>query len=337
MISIILPLYNGEKYIANTIQKIINQTESAWELLIIDDGSTDHGRNIVQKYCEKDKRIKYFYKSNGGICSARNYGLSKAEGEFIGFIDQDDEPLPNMYQLLLKGMKDEHIGLVVGGQKLQLISDTDGILETIDRAYSHEIIDSKDKKYRFVFNRLNNQASQHIWNCLYRKSLIKKNRLYFDENFKHGIEDIVFNFIYAQHCQKINIIHNIVYIYKRRLGESTSTKYNPDAFTDFKHATDVIGECMDTSDEHLYQMYESYTLRFLIHSFCQNQFVQSSEKEILRDYVNLYLSKFPQQLRLVVDKSTFNKNDVIYFFIDKFLRIGFYTPVYILKKTGTFK
>ena len=95
MISIIIPAYNAEKYITETINSVLNQTYTDWELIIIDDGSTDNTAKIIKQFCEKDDRIKYYYQENGGVSSARNLGIEKAEGNIIAFLDADDIWLEN--------------------------------------------------------------------------------------------------------------------------------------------------------------------------------------------------------------------------------------------------
>lgn len=102
MISIIIPAYNAGDYLANTIESVLRQSYPDFELLVIDDGSTDHTREIVQACQRKDDRIKYLYKPNGGVSSARNLGIEKAKGEYFTFLDSDDtyEPafLEKMYR-----------------------------------------------------------------------------------------------------------------------------------------------------------------------------------------------------------------------------------------------
>ena len=90
MISIIIPAYNAGDYLANTIESVFNQTYPDFELLLIDDGSTDHTHEIVQAFQSKDNRIKYYSKPNGGVSSARNLGIKKARGEYFTFLDSDD-------------------------------------------------------------------------------------------------------------------------------------------------------------------------------------------------------------------------------------------------------
>lgn len=105
MISIILPVYNGEKYIEQTIGNILNTKEEI-ELIIVDDGSKDKSRQICEKIAEKDARVKYYYKNNGGIADARSYGLKRTKGEYICFCDQDDFVNADIYTELKKDILD---------------------------------------------------------------------------------------------------------------------------------------------------------------------------------------------------------------------------------------
>ena len=90
LVSIIIPCYNQAKYLEETLYSILNQTYSNWECLIINDGSTDETEKIAQQFATKDHRFKYFHKENGGLSSARNFGLDKATGTYIQFLDSDD-------------------------------------------------------------------------------------------------------------------------------------------------------------------------------------------------------------------------------------------------------
>ena len=113
MISIIIPLFNKEKTIRETILSVCNQSYTDWELLIVDDGSTDRSASIVNSYLN-DKRVKYFCKPNGGVSSARNYGMQKAQGEWLLFLDADDTLLTNCLEILLATASKYDTSIVVG-------------------------------------------------------------------------------------------------------------------------------------------------------------------------------------------------------------------------------
>lgn len=104
LISIIVPIYNVRGYLNKCIDSIIEQTYSRLQIILVDDGSTDGSGEICDEYLKKDNRIQVFHKKNGGASSARNFGLKKAKGEWIGFVDSDDYVEQDMYELLLLNM-----------------------------------------------------------------------------------------------------------------------------------------------------------------------------------------------------------------------------------------
>ncbi|MBC7439401.1 MAG: glycosyltransferase family 2 protein [Flavobacterium sp.] len=90
LVSIIIPLFNQEKFLNETLESVLSQTYSNWECLVIDDGSTDNSAEIAKKWVGNDKRFKYFFKNNSGVSAARNFGLKNAKGDYIQFLDSDD-------------------------------------------------------------------------------------------------------------------------------------------------------------------------------------------------------------------------------------------------------
>ena len=106
IVSIITPSYNSEKYLKDCIVSVLNQTFKSWEMLIVDDASSDNSRSVIESYLKKDKRIKaFFLEKNIGPAMARNYAINKASGRYIAFLDSDDMWLPNKLELQLDFMK----------------------------------------------------------------------------------------------------------------------------------------------------------------------------------------------------------------------------------------
>lgn len=101
LVSVIIPSYNVEKYLADACNSVIEQTYSKWEALIIDDGSIDKTSEIAKEYCKNDERFKYIYKENAGLSAARKTGIDNCKGDFIQFLDADDILLPKRFELLL--------------------------------------------------------------------------------------------------------------------------------------------------------------------------------------------------------------------------------------------
>lgn len=114
-ISIIVPVYNVEKYLNKCVDSILNQTFKEFELILVDDGSPDNSGAICDQYAEKDSRVRVIHKENGGLSSARNAGIEVAEGKYIGFIDSDDYIAEDMYELLYNNIIKENADLSVCG------------------------------------------------------------------------------------------------------------------------------------------------------------------------------------------------------------------------------
>lgn len=110
-ISVIVPVYNVEKYIAACIDSILGQTYRNLELIIVDDGSEDSSYRICSTYAKKDARIKLFHRNNYGVSATRNFALSQVSGDFIGFVDADDLIHPRMYELLLRAIQEDSLGI----------------------------------------------------------------------------------------------------------------------------------------------------------------------------------------------------------------------------------
>lgn len=114
LISVIVPVYNVEKYLPKCVSSICRQTYENLEIILVDDGSTDGSSKLCDQFAQKDTRIKVIHQKNGGSSSARNAGLNAAAGEYIGFIDSDDYPELNMYQLLIQAALETKCEIVQG-------------------------------------------------------------------------------------------------------------------------------------------------------------------------------------------------------------------------------
>ena len=101
-LSVVIPVYNVEKYLQECVDSVLNQTLKEFELIAVDDGSTDHSGAILDEYQEKDSRITVIHKENGGLSSARNAGLDIAKGEWIAFVDSDDWVSPETYEEMMR-------------------------------------------------------------------------------------------------------------------------------------------------------------------------------------------------------------------------------------------
>lgn len=174
-----MPAYNAEKFIDAAIRSVIAQSFADWELLIVNDGSTDATADIARRYAGNDVRITVFDKTNGGVSTARNYGLARAKGEYLHFMDSDDELLPDFYERLLS-VFDRHADLdFVGGGYICRIYKK-GVVKSsssrADRGLSSSDILTRETALdlHLYFNT--------VWNKMFRMDFIKRNHLKFRDD-----------------------------------------------------------------------------------------------------------------------------------------------------------
>lgn len=212
-ISIIVPVYNGEQYISRCVDSILNQTFTDFELILVDDGSTDNSPIICDDYANHDFRVRIIHKANGGVSSARNTGLSSINGgEYVAFIDVDDYVVPEyLYRLINEA---EDADMVVCGYKYFYQEEED---KTVLRAeYPDKIYDAHNMASLLSKN-IEDLSFRTPWAKLFKTSIIKEYSLSFDKGMKLG-EDTKFVFEYMLHASKIKTISLVGYLYREDHG-----------------------------------------------------------------------------------------------------------------------
>lgn len=172
-ISVIVPIYNAEKYLNKCVDSLINQTKKELEFILVNDGSTDKTEEILKSY--KDSRIKYFKNKNQGIGKTRNFGIEKATGKYIMFLDSDDYLKNNACEILYKSVEKTDADLAICD--FYKIYDS-GVEEKI------KLLSFKPTTLRKTPS-LVNEINLAPWNKLYKKELITKNKIKFVENLKY--------------------------------------------------------------------------------------------------------------------------------------------------------
>lgn len=221
-ISVIMPVYNKELYLRNTIEAILKQDYENFELIIVNDGSTDSSKNICDEYARKDSRVRVYHIENGGVSNARNIGIGHATGDYIQFIDGDDcinEGVFNEYISILN--KDKYDIIFSPYNKV----DHEGnILKTVDLNYSgctnkEEILDE------FVKNQVDTGYYGWISNKLIRLDIVKKHNLKFDEKITLA-EDLDFFLDIYKYSAKYYFFHKISFNYLQEAQNSSSLLYD---------------------------------------------------------------------------------------------------------------
>lgn len=205
LISIIVPIYNSEKTLKKCLNSIINQTYVDWELLLINDGSKDNSGNICDEYAIIDRRIKVFYKENGGVSSARNLGLDNACGDWVTFCDSDDFVFPDWLSNYVENISDD-IDLVCQGFECDkvLIDDLKDV-RTFGLSYKGDV-----KKGVLLLDGI--YSLGYTWVKLFRRNIIESNKLRFDVSYNYW-EDQEFCFKYFSCIKNIVCTDKIGYFY----------------------------------------------------------------------------------------------------------------------------
>lgn len=214
LVSIIIPIYNVERYLAQCIESILSQTFADFELLLINDGSRDNSGNICDSYASKDNRIRVFHKSNSGVSASRNLGVKEALGIWITFIDSDDWVDGDYLETLVKHT-DDNVGLVVGGY-------TKHFLLTHEHCASEATAEYAPSDFsRFYDNFISTCMVKAVWGNLFLTSELKGKKALFAEDMSLG-EDTVFKLNYIKELKRSIVVVNRSLYNWRCVNESDS-------------------------------------------------------------------------------------------------------------------
>lgn len=228
-ISVIVPVYNVQKYLDRCVDSIVKQTYPNLEIILVDDGSKDNSGTMCDGYT--DSRIKVIHKANAGLGMARNSGIEMATGQYIMFVDSDDyidlDMIEKLYSDLIKAKADT----AIGGFKRVFSNHTDNFVNP----YAGKTYDN-DQILTEVLPKMmgkNSEIDDHIemsaWKVLFSADIIKKNKLQFPSEREFISEDIIFDTEYYPLCSKIVMSSNIGYNYCDN-EDSLTTRYNPNRF-----------------------------------------------------------------------------------------------------------
>ena len=234
LISIIIPIYNSEKYLKNCLDSLLQQSFENFEALLINDGSTDRSDEICDEYAEKDSRFKVYHKGNSGVSAARNFGLEKAQGEWIWFVDSDDYIRNDALDVLQSAIeKNDTDSMMFGYQKINLIGKS--IYQFPEKG--NTILLNQSDALKNLYKSSFYPYQGYVWSKVFKKSVINDFGIRFDENIYFN-EDRLFCFEYFSKTKKnITYILEDLYFYLEAPDSAMNllTKaYNPKFETDIQ-------------------------------------------------------------------------------------------------------
>lgn len=244
LISIIIPVYNAEKYVEQCLNSVLEQKFQNYEVILVNDGSTDESLHICEKIAQKDSRIKVFSIDNGGVSRARNYGMDRAKGQWIMFLDSDDYLLEGTLQLLVDNIDDsvQEICANYVNKKSEVLLEGKQIVDAQDVIGA--ITDSINDCSLPSFYQLQPSTLVSVcWKLLLR-DIIKTEQLFFNEKLKLS-EDMFFHVCYLKTIQNVLLINSPVVYYRENM-ESATRKFK-DTYVDDRI---YLFELMERSEIH---------------------------------------------------------------------------------------
>ncbi len=210
-VSIIVPFYNAENFLDKCISSVLKQTYNNYELILVNDGSTDGSQKIYEKYCNiPDTKIRYIYQDNAGVSAARNNGINLAKGEFITFVDADDYLDENYLDIMVNTQNSYNADLTVCAHENY---SNDGRKQVCRPFLSNTFCCGKEILEKIIPKIFYNDDLQLLTNpcCrLYKTEIIKNNGIFFNQSIAYN-EDKLFNYIYSQYVTSFAFINNVLY------------------------------------------------------------------------------------------------------------------------------
>ena len=289
LISVIVPIYNVEKYLPECIDSIINQTYKNIEILLINDGLTDNCDKICDEYSKKDERIKVIHKENGGLSDARNCGIDIANGEYIAFVDSDDYLSEQFIEKL-------YISIIENNTKLSqcnFVKVTNNYVEIEKRGYNEKI---KTKSgYEMIKDLYTNHWENIVaWNKLYAKELF--NDLRYPYGKIHEDEFITYQVLYK--LDNVAIVEEYLYKYRQNENSITGEKFKLQRLDVLKALEERIKFFEQKNEKQLYEMSLIAYLWKLKECYVKTRKYINDSKDIQKETIEKYKANSKKVLKL---------------------------------------
>ncbi len=283
-VSIVIPVYNVEKYLRECLDSVVNQTLKDIEIICIDDGSTDSSAAILDEYVARDERIKVIHKENGGYGKAMNVGMDIATGEYIGIVEPDDYIEPNMYEDLYQIAKDNNVQIVKGDYWR---------FKTNDGSEKKELwlMDCNKKYYNKILNPQENidvfNFQMHTWAGIYKNSFIKKYNIRHNETSGASYQDTGFWFQTLCYATRFYIVNKPFYMY--RIDNPNASIKDKKKVYALKYEYDFIYDILKNNEE----LYRKFINIFWYRRYCSYIWnLYRVEEPFKKDFFEVFRKEF---------------------------------------------
>ncbi|SFF60206.1 Glycosyltransferase involved in cell wall bisynthesis [Salegentibacter agarivorans] len=254
-VTLIIPIFNAEEYLHRCLKSVMVQRYKNFEVILINDGSSDNSISIIQNFLNIDNRFRYFFQDNAGPSSARNLGIEKARGKYLSFIDADDWLSGDYIEKLVTPMQNNNPDLVCAGY-FEVNSNFPEGIKLHD--FQPEYLNRKIDKSLFQSN-LFTGVSGVLWGKLFKKEVFIKNNIHFNKDIKLS-EDLLVILEYSKYINEVFIIHNSIYYYNRLNENGLSRKVSINKYYDLKL---FLGELDKFREEVSFKNFEKIKTRRL--------------------------------------------------------------------------
>ena len=329
-VSVIVPVYNVEKYLAGCIESILSQTYKDFELILVDDGAKDTSGLICDEYAAKDDRITVIHKQNGGLSHARNTGIAKSSGKYLLFVDSDDWIEPNTLRDTIKLAEDNQADVVIFGYFADIVNKEGKTSSYINHG-EKMTINNVNEIAAMVVTWKRNFVFDASWNKLYLAEIIKQNDIQMPVGEIY--EDTGFNLFVLPYLEKIVVSEKCYYHYMQRDAARITNTYNPHKFEFLKkrHISllSYLSKYFQEDSIHICQskyIYLKYVFSCVIDLFMPSSNLTTREKHQL-------VKEYKRDSTLVATLNNIKGFSRLDLLIIRAFKSRFHTPVYMLAKT----
>ena len=293
LISIIVPVYNVEQYLEKCVDSIINQKYKNLEIILVDDGATDSSGKLCDELAKIDNRIKVYHKENGGLSDARNYGVERATGDYIGFVDSDDYIDSEMYEELYEAIKKENVDVVECN--LKIIYPDRVELFTEQKYYNVYTKQEYLEEYLKIEKIFGSACVRLIKSDIAKKLKFPVGKLYEDTYYAYDLIEKVDRYV---------IMNNPYYNYLMRENSITNTKFNPRIFD----LIEIVEKFRKTTYENYPGLKEAVDCRKMYAYFSVLNSILLEENYRDNEYYSEILSYFKRNYISLLKHKYINRN-----------------------------
>jgi|GEM_PF-3114181 len=305
-VSVIMPVYNSQDYLRTAVESVLKEETFNLELILVDDGSTDGSGAICDALASEDSRVTVMHLQNGGMCKARNIAIAKARGDYLTFCDNDDYVLMGFVTENLTLAKKYNADCVRFGRYVKRVAGDGTVLKVSEDRPIHKAVlyrENISDQYDLLF-----YGTGGVWAGLYRKAFLIENNIAFNEDFRSGLEDILFNDYVYEHARVIVLNPRSYYCWIRRESHSASMVLGENRMKSLSTVIRIEDQIMQRRDiPQRFQGFYCDRIMSFVKDCLTTGFYSSQAKysEQVENYENLYEVLEPYKDGLMADKPSF--------------------------------